>query len=213
MIHTIIAISGASASGKSLFSQTIYTELLDELPPGSVAVISEDSYYRNQSHLPLSHREKANYDHPDALEHSLLKEHLQMLKAGKDVDIPVYDFSQHTRSEKTRKVTPPKVLIVEGILALTNKELLEEFDIKIFVDTPLDICLMRRMERDIEERGRSIQSVIKQYQETVRPMFFEFILPSKDNADIVITGGGKNRVAIDMIKAKIQHLLHINSLK
>jgi uridine kinase len=205
--QTIIAIAGASASGKSLFSQTIYKELVSELENGSIAIIEEDAYYRDQSHLPFEHRTQTNYDHPDAFEHSLLVQHLNELKQGREVEVPVYDYAQHTRSEKSRKVIPAKIIIVEGILLLSDPKLCEEFDIKVFIDTPLDICLMRRMQRDIEERGRSLPSVIEQYQATVRPMFYQFIEPSKHNADVVVTRGGRNRVAIDILKSKIKQLL------
>ncbi len=207
MTRTIIAIAGASASGKSLFSQTIYNELVNELEPGAIAIIEEDAYYRDQSHLPFAHRTQTNYDHPDAFEHELLREHLTQLREGNAVDVPTYDYSQHTRSTETRRVVPAKILIVEGILLLTDPALRDEFNIKVFIDTPLDICLMRRMQRDIEERGRSLQCVVEQYQKTVRPMFYQFIEPSKYKADLVVTRGGKNRVAIDIIKSKIKHLL------
>ncbi|ATC96900.1 uridine kinase [Pseudoalteromonas tunicata] len=207
MTRTIIAIAGASASGKSLFSQTIYSELVNELEPGAIAIIEEDAYYRDQSHLPFAHRTQTNYDHPDAFEHELMLSHLNQLRQGESVDVPIYDYAQHTRSDKTRKVLPAKILIVEGILLLCDKKLCDEFNIKVFIDTPLDICLMRRMKRDMEERGRSLQSVIEQYTSTVRPMFYQFIEPSKHNSDLVVTRGGKNRVAIDIIKSKIKQLL------
>ncbi|WP_194866958.1 uridine kinase [Pseudoalteromonas sp. PPB1] len=207
MTRTIIAIAGASASGKSLFSQTIYNELVNELESGAIAVIEEDAYYRDQSHLPFEHRTQTNYDHPDAFEHALMKEHLTQLRQGKSVQVPTYDYAQHTRSSETRTVNPAKILVVEGILLLSDPALIEEFDIKVFIDTPLDICLLRRMQRDIETRGRSISSVVEQYQATVRPMFYQFIEPSKHNADLVVTRGGMNRVAIDIIKSKIKYLL------
>jgi uridine kinase len=205
--RTIIAIAGASASGKSLFSNTIYNELVNELAPGAIAIIEEDAYYRDQSHLPFEHRTQTNYDHPDAFEHELLFQHLNELREGKAVEIPVYDYAEHTRSSQTRRIQPAQILIVEGILLLSDPSLCEEFNIKVFIDTPLDICLMRRMQRDIEERGRSLQSVIEQYQATVRPMFYQYINPSKNNADLVVTRGGRNRVAIDILKSKIKQLL------
>ncbi|KAF7781425.1 uridine kinase [Pseudoalteromonas rubra] len=207
MTRTIIAIAGASASGKSLFSQTIYNELVNELESGAIAVIEEDAYYKDQSHLPFEHRTQTNYDHPDAFEHALMKEHLTQLRQGRSVQVPTYDYAQHTRSSETRTVNPAKILVVEGILLLSDPALIEEFDIKVFIDTPLDICLLRRMQRDIETRGRSISSVVEQYQATVRPMFYQFIEPSKHNADLVVTRGGMNRVAIDIIKSKIKYLL------
>ena len=207
MTRTIIAIAGASASGKSLFSNTIYNELVNELAPGAIAIIEEDAYYRDQSHLPFEHRTQTNYDHPDAFEHELLHQHLSDLREGKEIEIPVYDYAEHTRSSQTRRIQPAQILIVEGILLLSDPSLCEEFNIKVFIDTPLDICLMRRMQRDIEDRGRSLQSVIEQYQATVRPMFYQYINPSKNNADLVVTRGGRNRVAIDILKSKIKQLL------
>ena len=207
MTRTIIAIAGASASGKSLFTQTIYNELVNELEDGSIAIIEEDAYYKDQSHLPFEHRTQTNYDHPDAFEHELLKSHLEQLRSGQSVEVPSYDYAQHTRSKETRKVNPAKILIVEGILLLSDPELCKEFDIKVFIDTPLDICLLRRTQRDIEQRGRTLQSVVEQYQATVRPMFYKFIEPSKHSADLVVTRGGMNRVAIDIIKSKIKYLL------
>ncbi|MCF6437148.1 uridine kinase [Pseudoalteromonas sp. MMG022] len=207
MTRTIIAIAGASASGKSLFTQTIYNELINELESGAIAIIEEDAYYKDQSHLPFEHRTQTNYDHPDAFEHDLLRSHLEQLRLGHSVEVPTYDYAQHTRSSETRTVTPAKILIIEGILLLSDPALSEEFDIKVFIDTPLDICLLRRMQRDIEQRGRSLPSVVEQYQATVRPMFYQFIEPSKHNADLVVTRGGMNRVAIDIIKSKIKYLL------
>jgi uridine kinase len=205
--RTIIAIAGASASGKSLFSQTIYNELVNELDQGAIAIIEEDAYYRDQSHLPFNHRTQTNYDHPDAFEHELMREHLLSLRDGNSIDVPIYDYAMHTRSDKTRHISPAKVIIVEGILLLSDPTLCEQFDIQVFIDTPLDICLMRRMQRDIEQRDRSLQSVVEQYKATVRPMFYQFIEPSKNNADLVVTRGGKNRVAIDLIKSKITQVL------
>lgn len=207
MAQSIIAIVGASASGKTLFTQTVYQELRDELGESSLAVLEEDAYYRDQSHLPIKLREKTNYDHPDAFEHELLLSHLQALRAGETIDVPLYDFTQHNRSENTRRVAPAGVVIVEGILLLTNSKLREFFDIKAFIDTPMDICLLRRIERDMRERGRSFDSIAEQYENTVRPMYYEFIEPCKQYADIVVTGGGKNRVAIDMVKHNIRSTL------
>lgn len=207
MAQSFIAIVGASASGKTLFTQTVYQELSEELGENSLAVLEEDAYYRDQSHLPVKMREKTNYDHPEAFEHELLLSHLQALAEGDSIDVPGYDFTQHNRSTRTRRVAPAGVVIVEGILLLTNPKLREFFDIKAFIDTPLDICLLRRIERDTRERGRSFESVAEQYQSTVRPMYYEFIEPCKQHADIVVTGGGKNRVAIEMVKHNIRSTL------
>jgi uridine kinase len=203
----IIAIAGASASGKSLIAKTIYEELKNDLGTDDIAVINEDSYYRDQSHLSLEQRQMTNYDHPKALDHGLLFEHLNELRHGKAVHVPIYDYSQHNRAKETSIVTPKKIIILEGILLLTDTHLRELINASIFMDTPLDICLIRRLVRDVEERGRTMESVLEQYQQTVRPMFLQFIDPSKQYADIIVPRGGKNRIAIDILKARIQHLL------
>ncbi len=207
MSKPVIAIAGASASGKTLFTRTVVEELCAEFSQDSLAVLEEDGYYRDQSHLPLKIREQTNYDHPRAFEHELLIEHLQQLKSGKSIEVPTYDYEAHTRSKSVRDVQPANVILVEGILLLADPELCKEFDIKVFIDTPLDICLLRRIERDVNERSRSLQSVAKQYEATVRPMYHEFIMPSKQYADVVVTGGGKNRVAIEMVKHNIRSLI------
>lgn len=199
----IIGITGASASGKSLIASTLYREIREQVGEGQIGVIAEDCYYRDQSHLRLDERVKTNYDHPGALDHDLLLKHLRQLKGGEDVYVPVYSYTEHTRTRQTRHLRPKKVIIVEGILLLTNAVLRQEMNFSIFVDTPLDICLIRRMKRDIHERGRSMDSVIMQYQQTVRPMFLQFIEPAKQYADIIVPRGGKNRIAIDILKAKI----------
>jgi uridine kinase len=199
----IIGIAGASASGKSLIASTLYRELRDQVGDEHIGVIPEDSYYKDQSHLSMEERVKTNYDHPSAMDHNLLFQHLQMLKSGKAIELPVYSYVDHTRTPKTVHLVPKKVIILEGILLLTDARLREEMNFSIFVDTPLDICLMRRMKRDVNERGRSMDSVMAQYQKTVRPMFLQFIEPSKQYADIIVPRGGKNRIAIDILKAKI----------
>ncbi|KFZ32107.1 uridine kinase [Pseudidiomarina salinarum] len=204
---TIIAIAGASASGKSLFASTVYQELVAELGGRGIAILAEDAYYRDQSHLSFEQRQLTNYDHPAAFEHELLVEHLEQLRNGQPVDMPQYSYKTHTRTDSTIKVQPGRVIMVEGILLLNDPKLRKLFDISVFMDTPLDVCLLRRVLRDVEERGRSIQSVADQYEETVRPAFFEFILPSKQFADLVVTRGGQNEIAIDLIKSKIRQLL------
>ncbi|MDX3775694.1 uridine kinase [Chromatiaceae bacterium AAb-1] len=204
---TIIAIAGASASGKSLFASTVYQELVAELGGERIAILSEDAYYRDQSHLSFEQRTLTNYDHPAAFEHELLARHLQMLRDGKTVRMPQYSYKEHTRLNTAITVQPAKVILVEGILLLTDELLRQQFDITVFMDTPLDICLLRRIKRDLEERGRSLGSVAEQYENSVRPAFFEFIEPSKQYADLVVTRGGKNQIAIDIIKAKIRQLL------
>jgi len=207
MSRSIIAIAGASASGKTLFAQTVYQELTQELPGQPLAVLEEDAYYRDQSHLDMSVREQTNYDHPSAFEHELLVEHIMALKNGEDINVPVYDFSKHTRGTGIRYVQAADFVLVEGILLLSDPALRELFDIKVFIDTPLDICLLRRIERDTQERGRSFESVAEQYKATVRPMYYEHIEPCKQHAHIVVTGGGRNRVAIDMVKEHIKSSL------
>ncbi|WP_298440014.1 uridine kinase [uncultured Ferrimonas sp.] len=204
----IIGIAGASASGKSLIARTIYEELTRDLGTDQIEVINEDAYYKDQSHLTMEERVKTNYDHPNALDHDLLVHHLQMLKAGKSVEVPTYSYVEHTRMQETHSVTPKKVIILEGILLLTNQALREQMHASVFMDTPLDICFIRRLTRDVEERGRSMESVIGQYQSTVRPMFLQFIDPSKQHADIIVPRGGKNRIAIDILKAKIRQLVN-----
>ncbi|MCW9716269.1 MULTISPECIES: uridine kinase [Avibacterium] len=203
----IIAIAGASASGKSLIASTIHKELRDELSCADIGIISEDSYYKDQTHLAFEERIKTNYDHPNSMDRDLLLQHLRALKAGQAVDIPVYSYVEHTRTGETTHFKPKKVIILEGILLLTDERIRQEASISVFVDTPLDICFIRRLKRDMEERGRSLQSVVDQYRATVRPMFLQFIEPSKQYADIVVPRGGKNRIAINMLKAQIRHLL------
>ncbi|WP_028115415.1 uridine kinase [Ferrimonas senticii] len=204
----IIGIAGASASGKSLIARTIYEELTADLGTDQIEVINEDSYYKDQSHLTMEERVKTNYDHPNALDHDLLVHHLKMLKSGAAVEVPTYSYVEHTRTAETHTVTPKKVIILEGILLLTNQALRDQMHTTVFMDTPLDICFIRRLTRDVKERGRSMESVITQYQETVRPMFLQFIDPSKQHADIIVPRGGKNRIAIDILKAKIRQLLN-----
>ena len=203
----IIAIAGASASGKSSIASTVHRELRNELKTEEIGIITEDSYYKDQSHLDLSERVKTNYDHPNSMDRDLLIEQLNQLKNGQAVDIPVYDYVQHTRSAEINHFTPKRIIILEGILLLTDERVRQLADISVFVDAPLDICFIRRLQRDMVERGRSMESVIEQYRATVRPMFLQFIEPSKQHADIIIPRGGKNRIAINMLKAQIMQLL------
>lgn len=199
----VIGISGASASGKSLLAKSLDKELGSD----QVTVIPEDSYYKNNTHLTLEERHQVNYDHPDAFEHELLIHHLNELQQGKSVDIPTYDFAVHLRSNNTRHIGQHRIIILEGIMLLVDPELRKKLDIKIFMDTPLDICLLRRIHRDVLERGRSIKSVLEQYEKTVRPMYLQFIEPSKKYADVIVPRGGANAIAIDMIVAKLRQLL------
>ncbi|MEI6894315.1 MAG: uridine kinase [Colwellia sp.] len=203
---TIIAIAGPSASGKTLFAQTIHDELVTELGEEGISIFSEDAYYREQSHLTIAEREQTNYDHPDAFDHELLSKHLKQLIKNKSIHRPHYCYKTHTRLKETTEFPATKIILVEGILLLSNKKLRKSFDIKVYMDTPLDICLIRRIQRDLAERNRSIDSVTKQYLATVRPMYYKHIEPSKAWADIVITRGGKNRMAIELLKAKIRQL-------
>lgn len=205
--NTVIAIAGASASGKSLFASTVYQELVAELGDAHIAIIPEDAYYRDQSHLPFEQRLLTNYDHPAAFEHSLLAAHLQALRDGVAIEMPQYSYKLHTRLDATIRIPAARVILVEGILLLTDARLRASFDISVFMDAPLDVCLLRRIQRDMEERGRSLESVIGQYETTVRPAFFEFIEPSRQYADLVVTRGGQNQIAIDLIKARIHQLM------
>ncbi|WP_340610562.1 uridine kinase [Xenorhabdus bharatensis] len=200
---TIVGIAGASASGKSLIASTLYRELRVQVGDHNIGVIPEDCYYKDQTNTPMEERIKVNYDHPSSMDHDLLFEHIQALKSGESIELPQYDYAEHTRKSKSIHFEPKRVIILEGILLLTDKRLRQELDFSIFVDTPLDICLMRRIKRDVNERGRSLDSVMDQYKKTVRPMFLQFIEPSKQYADIIVPRGGKNRVAIDILKAKI----------
>jgi len=199
----IIGIAGASASGKSLLANTI----VNELGSDQVVVISEDSYYKDHSNIPFEERAKINYDHPDSLDHELLFDHLAQLQQGKTVQVPIYNHSKHTREKDTRAIGQHTIIVLEGILLFSDQKLRKLMDIRIFMETALDICLIRRLKRDMKERGRSIDAVLKQYEETVRPMYLQFIEPSKRYADIIVPRGGGNRIAIDMIKAKMRELL------
>lgn len=203
----VIAIAGASASGKSLIASTIYKELKEELNSDDIGIISEDAYYKDQTHLTMEERVKTNYDHPNSMDHHLLVEHPRQLKQGEAIEIPEYDYSEHNRKTTTKNFTPKKIIILEGILLLTDEEIRNEINVSIFVDAPLDICFIRRLQRDMLERGRTMDSVIAQYRKTVRPMFLQFIEPSKQYADIIVPKGGKNRIAINILKAQLKQLL------
>lgn len=199
----IIGISGASASGKSLLANTI----VNELGSDQVVVISEDSYYKDHSNIPFEQRAQINYDHPDSLDHELLLQHLLALQAGKTIEVPLYNHALHIRENETRPIGQHAIIVLEGILLFVEQNLRDLMDIRIFMETALDICLIRRLKRDIKDRNRSLDSVLKQYEETVRPMYLQFIDPSKRYADLIVPRGGGNRIAIDMIKAKMRELL------
>lgn len=204
MHTTIIGIAGGTASGKTTVASKVYEETKKM---GSVAMIKIDDYYKCLDHLPIEERRKTNFDHPDAYDVSLLLKQLNDLKNGLEIEKPTYDFSINTRSKITEKVKPSNVIIVEGIMTFAIPELRDLFDIKIFVDTPDDIRFIRRLTRDIKERGRTLDSVINQYTQTVRPMHLTFVEPSKRYADIIIPIGGENEVAIDFLITKIKNLL------
>jgi uridine kinase len=195
----ILAISGASGSGKSLFTQNLRLKL--EKHSQDVLVVQEDRYYKSQDHLSIEERVKTNYDHPDAFEHDLLSQHLLALSSGKSIEYPSYCYKTHTRLKKAQKIKPAPIIIIEGIMLLTQIQLFDHFDFKVFVDTPLDVCLMRRMLRDTQERGRSLASVATQYENTVKPMYHKFIRPSKNFADLIIPHGGENFLAVDILSA------------
>jgi uridine kinase len=200
----IVGIAGGTGSGKTTVARAIY----DRVGPGRIEWISHDSYYRNFEGLDAEARHRINFDHPDSLETELLVRHLDVLAKGSAVEVPIYDFTTHARREETQRVEPRKVIIVEGILVLGEPELRKRIDIKLFVDTPPDIRFVRRLIRDIHDRGRSVESVIEQYVSTVRPMHEEFVEPSKRYADLIIPEGGENLVAIDAIIARVEHLLN-----
>lgn len=191
----IIGVTGGSGSGKTSVSRAIF----DQLHGHSLMMLQEDSYYKSQDDIPFEERTKVNYDHPNAFDTDLLIEQLEDLLSWKTIEIPVYDYAAHTRSKEVLVQEPREVIIVEGILTLNDARLRDLMDIKIFVDTDDDIRIIRRIQRDIEERGRTLQSVIDQYLETVKPMYHQFIEPSKRYADIIVPEGGENQVAIDLL--------------
>ena len=203
MKTTVIGIAGGTASGKTTVARKVYNEAKKF---GSVVVIRLDDYYKEMSNLDLSERAKINYDHPDSYDSQLLITHLNILKQGKSIQKPTYDFVIHNRSKEVEIINPANVVIVERIMVFAIPELKNLFDIKLFVDTPDDIRFIRRLTRDIEHRGRTVESVVSQYLSTVRPMHLLFVEPSKKFADIIIPEGGENQVAIDFITTKIVDL-------
>jgi uridine kinase len=200
----VIGIAGGSGSGKT----TVAQEILQRVGPDRIAYIQHDSYYKDLTGLPPTQRAEVNFDHPNSLETELLISHVELLKNGQQIEVPIYDFSKHSRTEETFKVNPRGVIVVEGILIFVEAALRLLFDVKLFVDTDADIRLIRRLQRDITERGRTVDSVIKQYQSTVRPMHLEFVEPSKRYADVIIPEGGFNTAALDMVVARIESLLN-----
>ena len=200
----VIGIAGGSGSGKT----TLMHALIDKFGD-NIAVISHDNYYKAHDDMPMEDRARLNYDEPAAFDTDMLIEHLRLLKQGRTIHCPVYDFSVHNRTKETTEIRPRKVIIVEGILIFENRELCKEMDIKIFVDTDADVRLARRIHRDVRKRGRSLDSVLDQYLTTVKPMHEQYVEPSKKNADLVVLEGGKNVVALDMIIGRIQR--HIDA--
>ena len=201
METTIIGIAGGTGFGKSTFTNRLKQSFGD-----NVTVIYHDNYYKPHDDLPFSERQNINYDHPDALETGLLVRHLEALKQGKSIRCPVYDFTQHTRSDRTILIQPSRVILVEGILILQDERLRELFDIKIFVEADADERILRRVVRDMNERGRELENIIEQYLMTVKPMHYLYVAPTKNVADLVINSG-LNDVAFDLVKTKIQQLL------
>lgn len=199
----IIGVTGGSGSGKTTVSRAIFEQLHDH----SLLMLQEDSYYNDQSDMPFEERIKTNYDHPNAFDTELLVKQLKDLLDWKTIEKPIYDYTEHTRSSEVEKVEPKEVIILEGILVLNDPALRDLMDIKIFVDTDDDIRIIRRIQRDIEERGRSLQSVIDQYKSTVKPMYHQFIEPTKRYADIIVPEGGENQVAIDLLVTKVRDIL------
>jgi uridine kinase len=207
-LNKLIGIAGGTGSGKTLVAEMVIKDLGGQ----SVTIIQQDSYYKDLSHLSFEERSRRNFDHPDAVDISLLISQIMDLLQGRAIDRPIYDFSKHIRSKKTEPINPQSIVILEGILILYYPELREMMDIKIFVDTDPDIRFIRRLERDLESRGRSMKSVIEQYISTVRPMHLEFVEPSKRYADIIIPEGGYNEVAVDLLKTKIRSILDTNRI-
>ncbi|HSB66490.1 MAG TPA: uridine kinase [Anaerolineales bacterium] len=199
----VIGIAGGTGSGKS----TVASVIIDRVGANHIALLPHDAYYKDLAGLETAQRVAINFDHPDSLETSLLVEHIKRLKKLQSIELPVYDFRTHTRTQQTLHIEPQPVILVEGILILAEKSLRDLFDVKIFVDTDADIRFIRRLERDIAERGRTSTSVINQYMSTVRPMHLEFVEPSKRYADVIIPEGGLNTVAMDMVVARIEALL------
>ena len=202
----IIAIAGGSASGKS----TVVKEIVEKLKSVDISVICHDDYYKDQSHLSMEDRVKTNYDHPSSLDNELLVEHLQKLLKGEPIEKPIYDFVTHNRKKETLTLAPTKVIFIEGILVLEEKKIRDLADVKIFVKSDEDIRFIRRLKRDIDERGRSMDAVISQYLATVKPMFNKFVNPSSRYADIIIPNDNKHDVAVEFLVAKIKDILNTN---
>ncbi|MBD3275391.1 MAG: uridine kinase [Candidatus Marinimicrobia bacterium] len=200
----LIGIGGGTGSGKTLLAR----RLTERFSTDSVGLIELDSYYKDLTDLPMTEREQRNYDHPDAFDWNLLRENIAEIHAGNNVQIPVYDYTTHTRSSEVRTLSNLQVVFVEGILVLHNREIRDHFSIKIYVDTDADIRVLRRLKRDIRKRGRTIESVMEQYQQTVKPMHEQYVEPTRKHADIIVPHGGKNHIALDLLSMKIQSLIN-----
>lgn len=196
----VVGVAGGSGSGKT----TVVNYICEEFASRNILLLEHDSYYRELKHLPFEERVKQNFDHPSSLETELLIRHIEALMEGYTVQVPVYDFELHTRKAETITANPAKVILIDGILIFSEPALRDLMDIKIFVDTDDDVRLLRRLKRDIQERGRSVESVLRQYEKFVRPMHLEFVEPSKRYADIIIPRGGRNKVALEMVSALIR---------
>lgn len=199
----IIGVAGGSGSGKT----TVVRHIIDTIGEEDILLIQHDSYYRDLKHLSFEERTKQNFDHPSALETELMIRHIKALKEGYQVEIPIYDFTRHIRKDETQLANPKKIILLDGILIFTEKELRDLMNIKLYVDTDDDIRLLRRIQRDIVERDRQLENVLNQYEKHVRPMHLEFVEPTKRYADIIIPRGGENKVALDMVNALIQDRL------
>jgi uridine kinase len=199
----LIGIAGGTGSGKT----SVAREITRSIPQENIVLIEQDNYYKDQSQMTMTQRVLTNYDHPNAFDNELLYEHLQQLLNGEAIDKPIYNFAEHTRANYTEQVEPKQVIILEGIMVLEDERLRSLMDIKIFVDTDADVRIIRRVLRDIKERGRSIESVVEQYMGVVRPMHMQFIEPTKKYADLIIPEGGKNQVAIDVLVAKVNEIV------
>ena len=199
----LIGIAGGSGSGKTLVARNIFRDLGSD----RVVIIDQDSYYKNLEDIPARDREARNFDHPDAFDNELLKRHIRELLEGRAVEQPIYDYSEHRRLDESRRIGDHLVVVLEGILIFVDPELRALMDIKLFVDADADVRFIRRLRRDLVERGRSVDSIIRQYEESVRPMHMQFVEPTKRHADLIIPEGGHNRVAIDLVRTKISELL------
>ena len=199
----LIGIAGGSGSGKTVVARTIVRELGSK----RVVIIDQDSYYRDLEQVPFRDREARNFDHPDAFDSDLMRQHLRELLEGHDIEQPVYDYSQHRRTKETRRISDHLVIVLEGILIFHDPELRALMDIKLYIDADSDVRLIRRLRRDLTERGRSVDAILRQYEDSVRPMHLQFVEPSKRFADVIIPGGGHNKVAIDLVRTKISELL------